>query len=75
MMPFCIVKERKSMKLTKEEFDNELSYLVSKHLLDDLLNKGYINQEEYTSIKKELLNHYHPIISGLLEGVDICAWK
>lgn len=55
------------MKLTEEEFNQELSYLVSKQIINDLLKHGYLTSEEYSSIKKALLDHYKPLISTFLE--------
>ena len=56
------------MKLTEKEFEDELSYLTSKHILNQLLDNNLINQEEYQKIKEALLRHYKPLISSLLEG-------
>ena len=56
-----------TMKLTEEEFNQELSYLVSKQIINDLLKHGYLTSEEYCSIKKALLDHYKPLISTFLE--------
>lgn len=58
------------MKLKKEEFDNELSYLVSIYILDDLVERFHIDQKDYQLIKKTLLKHYRPLISSLMEGYD-----
>ena len=55
------------MKLTKEEFNHELNYLISKHLLKDLLDNNLINQKEYEEIKAVLLGFYKPLISFYLE--------
>ena len=67
-------KKEQTMKLTQEEFDNELSYLVSKQIIKDLLEKRLINEKEYQDIKEALLKEYKPLISSLFEGIDICAW-
>lgn len=56
------------MKLTEKEFEDELSYLTSKHILKQLLDNNLINEDEYQKIKEALLCHYKPLISSLLEG-------
>lgn len=55
------------MKLTKEEFKQELMYLVSKSILKDMLIKNIIDEEQYLLIKKEIKNIYHPLIASLYE--------
>ena len=57
------------MKLTKEEFDNELNDLVSKHIITNMKEEGLINEDEFNDIKQKLLKIYHPLISTLLEGL------
>ena len=62
------------MKLTKEELDNELSYLISNEILKKMLQKGLIDEGEYQSSKDALLRLYEPIISSLL-GDYLCMLK
>ena len=58
------------MKLKKEEFKSELHYLVSIHIINDLLAQQIIDEKQHQKIKKILLKHYHPPISTLLESND-----
>ena len=62
------------MKLTKEEFDNELRFLISKQIIKELVERQLISVEEYESIINALINQYHPLISSLLKGINICTW-
>ena len=55
------------MKLSKEELDNELMYLTSKNILKEMIFNHLITKEQYLLIKRELLDIYHPLISGLWE--------
>lgn len=68
-MPSSILlpkKEGINMKLTKEELDNELLFLISDEILMKMLQKGLIDEGEYQSSKDALLSRYKPIISSLL---------
>ena len=62
------------MKLTKEEFNNELNYLVSISITKELLESDLISKEEFELIKESLLSFYKPLINTLLEGKP-CGWK
>ena len=54
------------MKLTKEELDDELSYLISVEILKKTMDKGLLKQEEFEIAKEELLKLYQPLISSLI---------
>ena len=47
---------------------------ISKSMLKIYVKKGIITQEEYESIINALINQYHPLISSLLKGINICTW-
>lgn len=62
------------MKLTKQEFDDELAYLVSKSIINEMKEKQLINEDEYQKIRLALSKEYKPVISALLEGLP-CELK
>lgn len=62
------------MKLAKEEFDNELHYLISKYVLKEMVSFSLVSKEQYFLIKKELLEIYQPLINLLYEEEWYACW-
>ena len=62
------------MKISKKEFDDELSYLISKSIILNMLHKGIIDSNQYNEALKKLIKEYHPIINSLLEDIK-WEWK
>ena len=62
------------MKLTPEQFDREAGYRLSISVMDRMLEKGLITQEEYRRIEPILAQKFSPVWAGYPDVVrDKCA--
>ena len=62
------------MKLTPAQFDRETGYRFSLAVMDRMLEKGLITQEEYRRIEPILVRKFSPVWAGYPDVVrDKCA--
>ena len=62
------------MKLTPAQFDRETGYRFSLAVMDRMLEKGLITQEEYRRIEPILAQKFSPVWAGYPDVVrDKCA--
>ena len=62
------------MKLTPEQFDREAGYWLSISVMDRMLEKSLITQEEYRRIEPILAQKFSPVWAGYPDVIkDKCA--
>ena len=62
------------MKLTPEQFDRETGYRFSLAVMDRMLEKGLITQEEHRRIEPILVQKFSPVWAGYPNVIrDKCA--
>ena len=62
------------MKLTPEQFDREAGYRISLAVMDRMLEKGLITQEEHRRIEPILAQKFSPVWAGYPNVIrDKCA--
>ena len=62
------------MKLTPAQFDRETGYRFSLAVMDRMIEKGLITQEEYRRIESILAKKFSPVWAGYPDVIkDKCA--
>ncbi|MCK9478912.1 MAG: hypothetical protein M0R40_05350 [Firmicutes bacterium] len=51
--------------MTKEQYQAEIKYRLSMHILKNLLKDGLLTKSEYSKIDTKLNKKWRPLLSGL----------
>ena len=51
--------------MTQEQLQREFQYRAAMSLVEELLKRGVISDEEYRLVDARMIKHFQPVIAGL----------